>query len=690
MQSSTPSLFAVCYRCRPRPRRVACLYTYFRNCQFSTVKNSLKPSSSPKDIIILDVPRRRKPKQQRLDLGNNDKDTLPSLNIDDVSRTILTYERETQPEAATSEISLLKPQTLRVSQQRYKQLFDCLYQSFNVLQLTNYYRVYPPGRRVRGSSLSKANMVHQILKKSWGIEIAEEIAEREDLVIKKEIRSNKRDIYFLISNDGTELRSYAEAFSARITVNVADSILEVHASQVGIESIEQRIQSFLSDIIFEDLDLSAISRIDKFDESFIIPVSRTTNTFVEKLDENTLRIFALGTGRENLADARRLIFTSVNMDFRSQSTLMYQSQRKEPPLGALFPISEDFSLPWMFRDREWSRWKELSSEYSDLTNLPESPSVHKILSALQNRRKPSDTLDHSMDVNTALAKPSLSTTYGAVLGHLLHNSDNSGKSASIPIDELILAERPRVLCKTFPGSSFLPRYLNASGQIGIPVEPTYQESFRLRFLPSPWSNPHHFEKYPPVYISMDIDPETGDPHNPLLAALQAKYSADVMLPGQPTDIRFFRKDLNLMQIGSSLGPQGGVTESEWAKFMAGSSLNPIKDHNLRACSTLNVRIPDWMVQGDINILDGITYNFAGMEYRRTITVKQDDVVLSRAAIEGGASGGRKTEFSLSYDQPVGLQPDAPASIERFHGLVDKATNCVASLGVWMREVIKVM
>lgn len=369
---------------------------------------------------------------------------------------------------------------------------------------------------------------------------------------------------------------------------------------------------------------------------------------------------------------------------------MYQCRSKGLPMGALFPVSEDFSLPWMFRDREWSRWKELSSEYSDLTNLPEAPSASEILSALQNKRKLSDALDTSVDENRIPAGLQLSSTYGAILGHILHNSDNNEKPAPISIEELILTQRPRVLCNTFPGTSFLPRYLNASGQVGIPVEPVYQESFRLRFLPSPWSNPEHFEKYPPVYISMHIDPESGHPHSPRLAALQSKYYADVMLPGQPTDIRFFRKDVNLMQISPVLGPEGGVPQTEWNRFMAESSLNPIEDYNLRACSTLSVRIPHWMVQGDIHSFDEITYCFAGMEYRRTISIKQDDVDLCRAVIEGGASGGRKIEFSLSYNKPVGLLPDATTSIEKFHGLVDKATHCIASLGTWMREVIKVM
>ena len=45
---------------------------------------------------------------------------------------------------------------------------------------------------------------------------------------------------------------------------------------------------FLSTVTEEDLDLSVIARVGKFNDEFIAPVSRNTQTYIVKIDENTV------------------------------------------------------------------------------------------------------------------------------------------------------------------------------------------------------------------------------------------------------------------------------------------------------------------------------------------------------------------------------------------------------------------
>ena len=48
------------------------------------------------------------------------------------------------------------------------------------------------------------------------------------------------------------------------------------------------MQNLLSTVTEEDLDLSVITRVAKFNDEFIAPISRNTKTYIVKRDENTV------------------------------------------------------------------------------------------------------------------------------------------------------------------------------------------------------------------------------------------------------------------------------------------------------------------------------------------------------------------------------------------------------------------
>lgn len=86
--------------------------------------------------------------------------------------------------------------------------------------------------------------------------------------------------------DGQILREWANTFGARITVNVQESSLQIQASQVSIEKIETRMSMMLSEAKTEELDMAAVFRVGPFDWSLIPAISRTTSTYIEKVNEH--------------------------------------------------------------------------------------------------------------------------------------------------------------------------------------------------------------------------------------------------------------------------------------------------------------------------------------------------------------------------------------------------------------------
>lgn len=71
------------------------------------------------------------------------------------------------------------------------------------------------------------------------------------------------------------------------------SFLQLSGSLANIERIEGEIEAMLKNIITEDVDLSWVLRLEKFNEEFISPIARITNTFIEKLDGNIVSNFLL-------------------------------------------------------------------------------------------------------------------------------------------------------------------------------------------------------------------------------------------------------------------------------------------------------------------------------------------------------------------------------------------------------------
>lgn len=91
-----------------------------------------------------------------------------------------------------------------------------------------------------------------------------------------------------VSIDGKTLRHWAEAGSARITVNVQESRLIFDASQVSIEKLERKLPNVLGKKIVETVDLAGLSRFNSFNSAYISLISQLTQTFIHPPIDNSV------------------------------------------------------------------------------------------------------------------------------------------------------------------------------------------------------------------------------------------------------------------------------------------------------------------------------------------------------------------------------------------------------------------
>lgn len=203
-----PSSFAICLRCQFRyshrlqlPRRMALPQMRLRSVAFFTTTPLLKANaSSSRELVILEPPG------PRVSLHRY---APPPRDLDDTDlgsgiQQLLTFEFKDQDVLDATHIGILlcKPHVTKVSKERYEQIFMEINHAFLRPQLLEYYSKSMRVGKGRPSALSKApkkgELLHEIMRNMWGIEVTDEIAEREDVLMNEEIKSNRRDIFFMI------------------------------------------------------------------------------------------------------------------------------------------------------------------------------------------------------------------------------------------------------------------------------------------------------------------------------------------------------------------------------------------------------------------------------------------------------------------------------------------------------------
>lgn len=363
-----------------------------------------------------------------------------------------------------------------------------------------------------------------------------------------------------------------------------------------------------------------------------------------------------------------MLFTSLDLQFRSSYSLLYNSPRgQESTKGALYPFTEDPSLPWRFRGRDWARWRDVKNKLlpSEVAPGLVPGQVDSALIKMQDDRsldglgEVRKILDESADLEALELEGQHihPVEYQIVLGCLLHDSDGHNMmKGPQALEKFIKEERLRVLCHDFPGVSFIARMPRS--RIEPPLsrieEPKMLEegaaySFILKFAPSPWSNPDTFELFPPLEMTLMVDAFSGEAQNPKLVAVHSESVADLLMPSRNCDLRFLRRVNVPLNLGiSRLGlAGGGITEEEMARFINESNLNPAGNDRLRASPQIKVSIPPFMMQrSPYSPTEEIDYIFTGMEFRRELKFDWEGLYMHHTVVEGGISGGKKTEVKL--------------------------------------------
>src|SRR5690606_27854771 len=238
--------------------------------------------------------------------------------------------------------------------------------------------------------------------------------------------------------------------------------------------------------------------------------SRLTNTYIERLEDMTVRIWALKSAEGHIESAVRLILNSIALPSYEYYKFLVDDKSVKPEMdqGALFGVANPSSLPWKLRDRDWARWR--------LVNKPDTN--HSIARVTYDGLKPVASWDDEskgrdvqkilseLDANKFDERLIRSLSYhgyeaerSATLGYILFEKPQNRLSPS-PIKEFI--NNTLDLSVAPPFQSFIPS-LQKLVKLMRPADEGEQTLLRLFFQPDPWL--HSRGEFPALELTLKVE-----------------------------------------------------------------------------------------------------------------------------------------------------------------------------------------
>ena len=157
------------------------------------------PQLENRNLLILEIPAPKRRKQPLFEMTE-----VPEEQLIKQYSYLLVF--EDNADAFELAIDIMRPDNPNatkniVSRERFKQLQQQLKTQFIKPQLVGYVNTMHEAQGIKSVRVNsgKQGLIEHILKTLWKVEISEEIHERMDLIVEKNLAVDKEDIFFLIS-----------------------------------------------------------------------------------------------------------------------------------------------------------------------------------------------------------------------------------------------------------------------------------------------------------------------------------------------------------------------------------------------------------------------------------------------------------------------------------------------------------
>ncbi|ORX92339.1 hypothetical protein K493DRAFT_44364 [Basidiobolus meristosporus CBS 931.73] len=251
-------------------------------------------------------------------------------------------------ESTLDDINNTKPLNLKLTDEEYNVFRNRFNKSFTSAQLKEYCKAY----NIIGGK-SKMKTIENIMdhwnvekvKALSGIEIAENIiknARKEDSFTEV-FDSNRRDLFFIIGNDGDTIRQLELEGNVVIGIDLEKECYTIKGQDTSIDKIKHKIKQLLN-YVEETLDIADASP-DFLAQNLpvISEISKLSNTYM--VVDNDQKLHISGLSDSDLRRARLLLGSFWSKpDERHSSELLYHGSTENQSNLNFFPIHDPQSM----------------------------------------------------------------------------------------------------------------------------------------------------------------------------------------------------------------------------------------------------------------------------------------------------------------------------------------------------------
>ncbi|KAI9870523.1 MAG: hypothetical protein M1830_004133, partial [Pleopsidium flavum] len=501
----------------------------------------------------------------------------------------------------------------------------------------------------------KEALADRVLGECWDLYVQAETDETGEL----ELLLRPQDLSLLVGKNRGTLNNFAERYNAKIDLSRRKNLLRFTADQVTCFRLTKDLEAVLGNIRHVDFDLSPMQPLLRkkpggrrpLEKESVRWIAEITGTEIHESDDGQrLLIYYIGPSTNFADDARRLLLSLIGRANALPSVLRQYSI--SPVSAALCPMNPIEGLSWMDQRQQWSRWRCASSKLT----VENSSVAKKANIGFEMNTEGKALLDQvggflrrgMVDMTKATARSDIPTWLehtqhrtDAVIGHVLHSTADG-----IPIQALEDVQNNKSTGRTFA--------TNAPGVLPVlnalpPIFNEPKQAIHLRMTPSPWTSfgLGGAAAFPQIEMRIVFDAETQMPSLRMLNAVTDERVSDLMLPQNMADLRFISR--------TSLGYAAAQVDSNVTAYLANASLKVTGKGRLGAPPTLQMRIPSRILRKGSQVAKAFSeggedvemeYLFAGLDFREYIQYDLADHIMTYTKIEGGITGGRRSELLL--------------------------------------------
>ena len=506
----------------------------------------------------------------------------------------------------------------------------------------------------------KARTVETIMRGCWRLHPAEE----RQRVGEVDFKVSDICLSVLMKNQELAFQATSAKFDVRIEVSQSSSLVRLTARYATSNEAAAAIEEAISSVKVKDAKVGLTHNRSK-DEEYLRSVERLTNTMIRLETPKpgqpaVCRIYHFTGNPQSFSDAERLLHQTL-YDTRDCPTVITTS----PRIGTtelLDDVVDASSLPMHDRRKAWSRLRvKPSSLPVHAHDRPEGDRLYNPERSVDAQKRIFNHLSSAWNdyeqpraprSSNSSWEPRLRKTFTATLGRMAVAQPHDPDSPHIG-ERRIVGEPPDLM-------------MMLAELVDPIVLPSIQQELHICLRPD---REHAF---PSMNIVIERDHASPTSHIRDVHLLYDQRRNDVLLLKQATDIRFESRAL----IAARSIP------SSVQEFISTSDLDVWGDGRL-APEPLTISIPRFACREKaVPAMPRLPWEFIKvqyklerLEYRSQMRTRYQGYPLTYATIEGGRTGGRRTELWLEAEA-LRRRKDFDAEIdaklfEQWHGVVQE-------------------